>query len=423
MSKTNHAIALLTLALAGLLLPGCDAGDKPKSEANPTAAQPNPHQAPDPTPAAPQPVTVVFQVEATYYDMQTLEVAPVDPKTHERITADQAEHILSEAFLRETLNLGEIQATAWYKSFKGNNPAMFKALRAEVLSARQRPDSATFEVQAMTDSPADARAILTVIRDAYLREQPPDTGRDFAEEFAAANRQLDKTFTQVEQCNLNITRFLREHPLEGVVHESTRPAQEIQRMVLMKNELQESYDALSATYKQLKAADAPGSYVPTEAERKQIESTAEIVTLDRQLRNLREQKKQMLEQLGEEHALVQDVSRKINALVKEREDEYNKQVQALFNAKLEQATLGMQILTKEIEKVDQALAEWTAKRHAIVQMLQEYDTLKRQLEEAEHERRSAQETLDELFRAFGPNPRVTVTVVGGDLPLPAASAP
>lgn len=316
----------------------------------------------------------------------------------EPLINSEVQRILGETILRTILNTPGVQGTTWFARFDGDLDKALEDLNDNVLSAGHIRETQLFAAKATTRDEDDAIIILTALYDEYMKQVRSQSSYLADQEMQAAIRQLNAAEAQVQKVTGDITRFLTTNPLESLQETTTRAAQEVGRLVIKKSELEESFNSLGATYNQLKARLDAGNFDPSDEERQLIENGPEIVNIDGQLRELRVSRESQLARFGEQHPVIRQIDERILSLQRERDEEFDNQARVLFNAKLEQAALGQQILTEELSKVDESLAEWTAKRQDTVQLLQAYQTLQREQEVAEDQKAAADDLIKNLLR-------------------------
>ncbi len=215
------------------------------------------------------------------------------------------------------------------------------------------------------------------------------------EQLATARRRLEAADKQVTAVRAAITRYLENNPLDSDEDARRREtALQVQRLVIEKQELGKALDRLQATHSQLKEEERQNSYTPAADELAMIE--AGLGDYDKQLKELRE----ALEK-PENPEIQAAIGKQIEEVEAERNKEIAKQTKLLLDAKLEQARLGVQILSEELKKVSESLDEWTAKRQETVRLLDEYETLARELEAAEQERDRAVKAIEDLLETSG----------------------
>lgn len=227
-------------------------------------------------------------------------------------------------------------------------------------------------------------------------EQQGPHAVDPGRELLAARHRLDAAEGRVTSIRVKIKRFLTTRPLDSIEEKSSEAALQVQRLVLETNELQKAYNSLRSTYDVLLQRQAEGSFEPSDQELAEINASEEIKEIDRALRGLRLEEAALLVEHKEDDLEVRKIRAKMQVLTKERNEELDQKARVLFNAKLEQAATGVNVLGQEIARAQQALAEWTVRRQDSVILLQEYDSLVRELQAAEQERENAARRVADL---------------------------
>ncbi len=376
-----------------------------------------------------------FNVTATNVDITTgrssgtMRMVDLEP-----IILREVATIKNEPILRTILNAPEVQQTKWFKQFDGNMVDALEELDEEVLSAGPIRDTPLFIARAKTPEKLDAQVILNALQTEYMRLKGLQESEQADIEMEAARRRLNSAEEKITTIRAAISRFLNSTPLETLDERSSEAALQVQRLVVEKNELDKSFNSLTATHAQLQQRLAENNFDPSDEERYLIENTQEIIQLDSQLRQLRISRELQLEKYGVEHEIIKSLDKQILETEREREKEFDEQARTSFNAKFEQATLGLSILTEELNKAIDALAEWTVKRQETVGLLNDYETFQRELEAAEIEKDKAEVAIEDLIeynnirarvevelsippqeakQSWPPKPYITIPVVAG----------
>jgi len=350
-----------------------------------------------------------FDVQASNISASGRPLGQVPMNVLEPLILREVQKVRAEPTLRQTLNNTAVQQTEWFKEFNNNLDKAYEDLDENVLSANHIRDTPLFAVRATTRKAGDAQIILTALRDEYIRQKSAQVGAISARELQAAQSQLNTTEERITTMRSAIKRFLTATPLESLDERSSEAALRVQKLVIEVNEIEKSYNSLQATYGQLLERQAQGKFDPSDEERQMIENAREIVEIDSALRQLRVSRDSLLDKFKPEHAAVRSLDQQILFYERERTEEYDTQARTLFNAKLEQAALGKQILEQELGKTRESLAEWTLKRQEFVRLKQEYDSLIREQEQAEEEKQAAKKAIDDLLMIDESESRVTVT--------------
>ena len=215
----------------------------------------------------------------------------------------------------------------------------------------------------------------------------------------AAQSRLNTAEERVTGIRVQIKRFLTTTPIETMQQETSEAALQVQQLVLEKRALDKSYNSLQATYEQYLGRQQEGNFDPSDEERSLIESSQEIVDIKHLLRELRLEEAALLVDHKEDSVEVHKVRAKLLVLKHEHSDEFDRQARTLFNARLEQAATGVQSLQTELARVTEALEMWTIRRQNNLQIMTEYQTLQRELKQAEEERALAQRAIADLLEA------------------------
>jgi capsular exopolysaccharide synthesis family protein len=326
----------------------------------------------------------------------------------EPIIVTEVQTIIGQPTLRSILNQPSVQQTEWFGKFDNDFELALEDLTKNVIGANHLRGTQLFEVRATTKQEDDAQIILTALRDEYVRQKRQEEQSDSSRDMEAAQGRLNAANEEITSIRAEIKRFLTNTPIETLEERTSRAAQEVQRLVFDKSELEKMMNSLDASYQQLLKRQEAGDFDPSDEERAQIEMQQEIVAVDSQLRDLRVARQTYLRKFGENHEVVRDIDERILATERERREEFDNQARVLFNAKLENAALGMENIKLELAKVTESLDSWTATRQDNVRKLDEYETLQRELESAEEERKMAQTAIQELILQERMDKRVVV---------------
>ena len=349
-----------------------------------------------------------FKVNANNIDPTGRSTGPVRMAELEPIIITEVQTIIGEPILRKILNEPSVQGTEWFRQFKDDFDLAYEDLSDNVIKANHLRDTQLFEVRASTLAENDAQIILTSLRDEYLRQKAALVQGDSARDMEAARRRLNAGNEEITSIKGEIKRFLTNTPLETLEERTSRAAQEVQRLVYEKNEHEKNYRSIEATYAQLVDRQKENDFEPSDEERAQIEDRPEIMGLDQRLIDLRVSRATQLRKYGPEHDIIKNIDEQTLATERERRDEYDKIARTIFFAKLEQAAIGMEILKANVSDATTQLDQWTVQRQDTVRLLDEYETLKRELEAAEKERDLAAQTIADLLQTDYMESRVVV---------------
>lgn len=350
-----------------------------------------------------------FDVQASNVDIATgRSTGPVRMTELEPLILREVQVIMAEPILRSILNKPAVQQTKWFAQFNNNMDKALEELTENVLRANHVRDTPLFIARASTPNQDDAQIILTALCEEYKGIKRDKVDREQIRDMDAATRRRNAAEEKITAIRAAIKRFLTNTPLETLAENTSEAALQVQRLVFEKNELDKSYNSLEATYAQLQKRQEEGNFDPSDEERQMIEMGQEIIGIDSQRRQLRVARAAQLAKFGPNHEVIKQIDEQLLALDREREKEFQEQARILFAAKLENAALGQQILKDELNKATTALAEWTIKRQENVRLLQEYETLERELEYAEVEKDLSEKQIADLIEADIREARVVV---------------
>lgn len=377
-----------------------------------------------------------FNVQATNTNINTggaSTTSPVRMAELEPLILREVQAIQSEPTLRQILNKPVVQNTDWFKQFNNNLDAAYKAMDEEVIQAHHIRETPLFVIRATTDNEEDAQTILRALSEEYIRLKDLSAGADSAQAMRAAQGRRDNAEQRIASITVQIKRFLEANPIDSITGNSSEAELRVKQLIVEQERLNQSLNSLQATYDQLLQRQKEGNFDPSDEERAEIERANEIYAIDSQMRELRVQRELLLIKFKAEHASVKALDRQLLALEREREIEYDNQARIAFNAKLEQAANGVEILSQETFKTNESLVKWTTRRQDYVRMLQEYDTLLRAQKQAESERDDATQSIARLEefeendgrtiveeyvppqkakKSFPPSPFVMITGIG-----------
>jgi capsular exopolysaccharide synthesis family protein len=340
-----------------------------------------------------------FNVQAnsmTMGDAGTSVTSPVRMTELEPLILREVQAIKSEPILRQILNKPAVQRTTWFKQFNNNLDDAYESLDEDVIGAAHIRETPLFTVRATTAKEDDAQTILQALSDEYIRRKDEEITMDSAQALRAAQGRRDDAEQRIANITVQITRFLATNPIESLSEGSSEATLRVKQLIVEQERLNQSLNSLQATYAQLLQRQQEGLFDPSDEERAQIEAGRELMEIDSQLLQLRVQRNTLLDKFKESHATIRNIDQQILALQRERQVEFDNQARILFNAKLEQAANGVQILGEESQKTNAALAEWTKRRQDYVRLIQEYETLLRAQQQAEVDRDEATQAIARL---------------------------
>lgn len=320
----------------------------------------------------------------------------------------EIQNIKSEPTLRQILNKPVVQETEWFKQFDKNMDRAYESLNDDVIQANHLRSTPLFVISATTDSSGDAQTILRALYDEYLRLNNIDATNKSETALRAAQGRRDNAEQRMASTSVQIKRFLETNPLPTLIEGTSEATLRVRQLVVELQKLDQAYNSIQASYDQLLKRQNEGNFDPSDEERAMIEAVIEIRDIDSQLINLRVQRETLLDKFKEQHGSVRAIDQRILALERERKVEFENQTRVRFNAKLEQAANGLQILKQELGESNEALRGWTVKRQEYVRLRQEYDTLIRAQRQAEEDRETADDTIARLVEIDDGDGRVIV---------------
>lgn len=337
-----------------------------------------------------------FNVQAGNASIDSVGTSLVRMSDLEPLILREVQAIKSEPILRQVLNKPVVQNTEWFQQFNNNLDDAFSAMDEDVIKASHIRETPLFVVRATTANSEDAQTILRALSEEYIRLKDLDAGVESAQAMRAAIGRRDNAEQRIASITVQIKRFLEANPIDSITGQSSEAELRVRQLIVEQERLNQSFNSLQATYNQLLTRQEEGNFDPSDEERAQIESANEIYTVDSQMRELRVQRELLLVKFKEEHESVRALDRQLLALERERKTEFDNQARVAFNAKIEQAANGVEILSQETLKTNEALVKWTTRRQDYVRLLQEYDTLIRAQKQAEAERDDATKSIARL---------------------------
>ncbi|MFK7788121.1 MAG: polysaccharide biosynthesis tyrosine autokinase [Phycisphaeraceae bacterium] len=352
-----------------------------------------------------------FNVQANRIDMNNVggsSSSPVNMNELEPIILREIQQIRSEPTLRQILNKPVVQNTEWFKQFNNNLDDAFEALDEEVIGASHIRETPLFVVRATTPGSEDAQTILRALNEEYKRLKDLEMTAKSATALRAAQGRRDSAEQRGANITAQIKRFLETNPLPTLNEGSSEATIRVRSLVTEQERLNQGLNSLQASYNQLLERRQEGNFDPSDEERAQIEAGRELLDIDSQLLQLRVQRESLLDKFKPQHPVVRSIDQQVLALEREREVEFDMQARILFNAKIEQAANGVELLSAESQKTNASLAEWTSRRQDYVRLIQEYETLQRAQKQAEFERDEATSTIAALQQIDDNKARVVV---------------
>lgn len=322
--------------------------------------------------------------------------SPVRMTELEPLILREVQSIKSEPTLRQILNKPKVQNTKWFAQFDNNMDDAFTALDENVIGASHIRETPLFVVRATTQNEEDSQAILQALSEEYIRLKDLQVNADSNQAMRAAQSRRDNAEQRIASSAVQISRFLQTNPIDAIEESSSEATLRVRQLVVEQERLNQSYNTLQATYNQLKQRQEEGNFDPSDEERARIEASNELYTVKAEMRQLRIQRQSLLNKFKEEHESIKQLDLQLLALERERQEEFDNQSRIIFNASLEQAANGVEILAEELRKTNEALTQWTARRQDYVRLIQEYDTLIRAQKQAEIERDDANEAIARL---------------------------
>lgn len=338
-----------------------------------------------------------FDVQATKLDPSGRNAGLYRMQELEPLLQREINSVLNEPVLRQTLTSPSVQGTKWFSQFNNDMDAAFEDLDENVLSARHIPTTPLFVVSASTKHEADAQIILTAVTREFMRRQTNRIEDQSQLELRAAQDRYETSVERIDEIRGDIKRFLQNTPLEVADGRSRDQATlQVQGLVVKLNDLTDSLNSIQATYNLLIQRQQEGDFAPSDEERQQIEFSPEIQAITAQLRQLRLAREPLMQKFGSEHIAVKELDSQILTLEREHKAKFDNLARLLFNAKIEQASLELQIVQDSIASTNEELTRLKVERQENVRLTQEYDTLQRKLEQSEIERVSAQQSIEDL---------------------------
>lgn len=352
-----------------------------------------------------------FNVKANRIDMNNVggsSSSPVNMNELEPLILREIQKIRSQPTLRQILNKPVVQETEWFKQFNNNMDDAYRALDEDVINAGHIRETPLFVVRAVTKYNADSQTILRALNEEYKRIKLLEMTQESATALRAAQSRRDSAEQRSANMTVQIKRFLENNPLPTINEGSSEATMRVRALVVEQERLNQALNSLQANYDQLLQRQAAGNFDPSDEERAFIEAGREILEIDTQLLQLRVQRESLLDKFKPQHPAVRSIDQQILALDRERALEFDNQARIQFNAKLEQAANGVELLSSESQKTNASLAEWTSRRQDYFRLIQEYETLQRAQEQAENDRDEATRTIETLQQIDDTKARVVV---------------
>ncbi|MEM9345121.1 MAG: polysaccharide biosynthesis tyrosine autokinase [Planctomycetota bacterium] len=334
--------------------------------------------------------------------------SPVDMNQLVPVIFRELQTIKSEPTLRQILNKPVVQNTSWFQQFDNNLDEAVRALDEDVIAVSHIRESPLFAVRATTRNPEDSQTILRALGEEYMRIKDLSMDEDSAQALRAAQGRKDNAEQRIASITVQIKRFLETNPLETINEANSEATIRVRGIIIEQENLEQSLGSLQATYNQLLERQQKGIFDPSDEERAQIEGAREIIQIDNEMRNLRITRDTLLDQFKPGHASIRSIDQRLLAIGRERQAEFDEQARIIFNAKLESAANGVEILAQEMLKTNESFVEWNARRQDYVRLLNDYQTLLRSQQQAERDREDSIEAIERLILIDTANARTVV---------------
>lgn len=352
-----------------------------------------------------------YDVQASNIDISSgRSFGPMSMNDLEPLIMREVQAAMAEPTLREVLNAQSVQQLSWFKQFDGDFNAAYEDLDENVLRARAIRETPLFVISATTKNEADAQIILEAHRTEFLRRKAEQIERDSSRDLQAAQRSRDLAEQRITATRGAITRFLNANPLEDLRGQSDSLTLRVRDLTPRVSELSNQLSAIQASYEQLLERQAQNDFDPSSEELQIIESRPAILDIDRQKLQIELAREPMLSKFGTEHEAVKALDAQLLELERQRTRKIDELARVEFSRKLEDAALNLQIVREALNESTQELTELRIQRQEFTRLVQEYENLRSDQEQAVADRVEAERTISRLREAEQNESRVLVRV-------------
>ena len=341
--------------------------------------------------------TAQYDVQPQNMDMTTLRNSSTTPFSQlEPLILREVENAKAEPLLREVLNSPAVQKTNWFAQFNNDMDQAYEDLSENVLNSGTRRSTPLFTVSATTPNKNDAQIILSAHRDEFIRRQTARINSQSERDLQAAQRRKDTAEERITSIRGQITRFLNNTPLEDIDGQTDTASLQVRYLTAKLGDLTENLGVLEATHQQLLARQEAGDFSPRGEERQFIENMPSISNINNSLLQLQVSREPLMEKFKSGHRVIKELDAQILKLEREKKAKYDEIARGLFDAKIDNATSNLEVVRETHKATSNELTKLRIRREELVRLRQEYDTLVRELEQAQDERVIATKTIEQL---------------------------
>ncbi|MEO1235377.1 MAG: polysaccharide biosynthesis tyrosine autokinase [Planctomycetota bacterium] len=308
---------------------------------------------------------------------------------------NESNFITSDEIIRDALIREDVQRTAWYRSFNGDNRSAREQMQEEMLRVNPIRSTTLINLSMTAPNPEDARVLLREVMETYLNRkklQTDQAGSALRRLFLSEEGRSDDDIRSIRNA---MERFIRDHDIKTL--QVTASEEQITFNTLMQQglELRPMLTSAQSSYQSL--AQSTAAQEMTDEENAFLKQLPQIASREEELRALAESRRQLLaDNKGEQHPQIRQLDLRRDAVQFELDREIDKELGELRSLQLQASAKQIEGITAQIAALQPELDASSQRLQELTQKLNEYSSLEVDLEIAMEKKQRADAALDTL---------------------------
>lgn len=307
---------------------------------------------------------------------------------------NEANFIMSDEIIRDTLVRPRAQQTEWYQGFKDSNAA-----RAEMQSSMLRVNplrtTTLINLSMTAPDPQDAQVLLDEVMATYLNRKKIILDQGSSSLRGLFLGETGRYDDEIRSIRSRMTRFIKDNEIETLGVSASEEQMLSSRLSAEQFELtsqltaaEGSYDSLQASANRSEISDQENAYLKT---------LPSIATRKEELRTLDESRRQLIAGgMQDNHPQIKQLDRRHGSVEIELDRETDKQLGELRALQIQMAAKNVEAITAQMAAREPQLAANRTRLQELTEKLSEYSALQVDLDIVMEKKQRADSALDSL---------------------------
>ena len=313
---------------------------------------------------------------------------------------NEANFIVSDEIIRESLGRPRAQATKWLQSFADPDGTVDvkearEVMQDDMLRATAVRGTTLLSVTMAGPNPDDARVLLDEILATYLNRKGLDNERSNTGLRRLFINEDNRAEDDIRRIQRQMNEFLAEHQIETLASSQSDEQISYNRLFEQSLELTSYLQAAEGQYQSL--VESTGSQVMTDEENAYLKTLPQVASREEELRRLAELRRQFLAKgILEKHESVRDLDRRADTVEFELDGIKNKELGEMRALQVQTAAKQVESIKGQLDGLTPRIETTSLALQELTQEIIQYKSLETDLELVREKKRRSDAALDAL---------------------------